>query len=286
MSPEHRDYLRPAADDGLAAAEVGPWAEEKYRRLGMYAEMFSTGMKNRWDKRVYLDLFAGPGHAIIREGHLRVLTSPLLALTVRDPFDKYIFCEAHPDTLAVLRRRSIAIAPSADVDYLAGDANAQVDGIAAAIPAHSRGSTVLSFCFIDPFGLDIQFETVRRLGTDRAMDFLILLALGMDATRNWRTYLGPGNNRVAAFLGNPAWRERWMQAEREGKSPIRFLAEEYAHGMSGLGYLTPGLERMIEVRTRDNNMRLYYLAFFSKNERGYEFWDEVRRYSTDQLGLL
>ena len=58
-----------------------------------------------------------------------------------------------------------------------------------------------------------------------------------------------------------------------------------AAAMSALGYLTPGLERMIEVKTYDNNMPLYYLAFFSKSARGYQFWDEVRRYSTDQLGL-
>lgn len=42
---------------------------------------------------------------------------------------------------------------------------------------------------------------------------------------------------------------------------------------------------MIEVRTYDNNMRLYYLAFFSKNEKGYEFWGEVQKYSSGQLGL-
>ncbi len=27
---------------------------------------------------------------------------------------------------------------------------------------------------------------------------------------------------------------------------------------------------MLEVKTYDNNMRLYYLAFFSKSEKGYQ----------------
>jgi beta-lactamase superfamily II metal-dependent hydrolase len=66
VSRRHKDYLIAAPDDGLPAAEVGPWAVEKYRRVGMYAEIFSTGMKNRWDCRAYIDLFAGPGHAVIR----------------------------------------------------------------------------------------------------------------------------------------------------------------------------------------------------------------------------
>jgi len=45
--------------DGLISPEVGPWAETKYRLLALYDELFSTGMKNKWDQRVYLDLYAG-----------------------------------------------------------------------------------------------------------------------------------------------------------------------------------------------------------------------------------
>lgn len=248
----------------------------------MYAEMFSTGMKHRWSHRVYIDLFCGSGHALIRERGLRVLTSPLIALGLRDPFTKYIFCDSDSEQLAALRTRATRTSPAANVEYVPGDANQRVRDIEALIPPHSSERTALSFCFIDPFGLDIHFETIRRLGSGRPIDFLTLLALGMDATRNWSTYLGPDNVKVDKFLGNSSWRDRWEIASRERKTPIRFLAEEYAARMTSLGYLNPGLERMIEVRTHDNNMRLYYLAFFSRNERGYEFWDQVRKYSTDQ----
>jgi hypothetical protein len=30
----------------------------------------------------------------------------------------------------------------------------------------------------------------------------------------------------------------------------------------------------------------YYLAFFSRNERGLQFWNEVLKYSDDQLSLI
>lgn len=117
------------------------------------------------------------------------------------------------------------------------------------------------------------------------MDFLILLALGMDALRNWSTYLRPTSTKVDLFLGDSTWRERWKDFETRDSSPIRFLATEYARSMTSLGYLTTSLEQMLEVRTQDNNMRLYYLAFFSKHNKGYEFWKEVLKYSTSQLGL-
>ena len=48
-------------DDGLQMWETGPWAEKKYRVLYNYMQMFSSGMKNLWDKRVYVDLYAGCG---------------------------------------------------------------------------------------------------------------------------------------------------------------------------------------------------------------------------------
>lgn len=283
---KHKDYLISAIDDGLPAPEVGPWAVEKYRRMGMYAEIFATGMKFQFPTRIYIDLFTGPGHAIIRGEGRRVLTSPLLGLSMPDRFSKYIYCDKEAPFIAALRRRADALAPDSRKCFITGDANQCVDEIAGEIPAHSPRNKVLSFCFVDPFGLDIRFSTIKSLGDGRAMDFLILLALGMDATRNWALYVRPENRKVEDFLGDGAWRDRWKAAESKGTTPIRFLAEEYANAMTRLGYLTRGIDQMIEVKTYENNMRLYYLAFFSKHERGYEFWKEVQRYSTDQLGLL
>lgn len=285
MSRSPRDYLVEVADDGLPAPEVGAWAEEKYRRVGMYAEMFATGMKNTWPTRVYVDLFAGSGHAIIRESGKRVLTSPMLALRAPDPFSRYILCERDESYAATLRVRASRSALAESCVVLNRDVNESTDEIGRLIPPYRRGNRVLTFCFVDPFGLDIHFETIRRFGEARAMDFLILLALGMDANRNWANYRRSENHKVDLFLGGDSWRNRWPSAERNGDSPILFLAREYAHAMNDIGYLTRDTSEMIEVKTYTNNMRLYYLAFFSKHPKGYEFWKHVRAYSTDQFDL-
>lgn len=253
--------------------------------VAMYSEIFSTGMKNVSPTRVYVDLFSGPGHVLMGNAHKRVLTSPLLALTVPNRFSKYVFCDKSPERIDALRQRATRMAPEVDIDYVHGDVNQQIDRIAALVPVHSAAQRVLSFCFVDPFDLGIHFETIRGLGSARAMDFLILLALGMDATRNWATYVKVDNKKVDRFLGDETWRSRWHEAESQGISVTRFLATEYASAMSKLGYRTTSLQQMIEVKTLDNNMRLYYLAFFSKNEKGYKFWHEVQKYSTDQLGF-
>lgn len=77
-------------DDGLNCPDVGGWAEGKYRLLALYDELFSTGMKNKWDQRVYVDLYAGAGHSRIQGTKTVLKGSPIIALTVTNPFDKYI----------------------------------------------------------------------------------------------------------------------------------------------------------------------------------------------------
>lgn len=50
-----------ATPDDLIAPEVGEWSLQKNTRLWNYLGIFTTGMKNAHNKRVYVDLFAGAG---------------------------------------------------------------------------------------------------------------------------------------------------------------------------------------------------------------------------------
>jgi len=270
-----------AEEDGLPCSVVGAWAEDKYKLVGLYDRLFSTGMKNKWPTRVYIDLYSGPGFVRVR-GTGRMLTgSPLLALGVPDPFDKYIFCESAPELLAALRSRVDRYSPKADVAFVCGDCNEKIEEICANIPAPSPRRGVLTFCFIDPFDISIKFSTLRRLSS-HFIDFLILLALHMDANRNVEHYLDPGNPKVDEFLDLPDWRERWKIAESRGVRFPRFLAEEYSVRMEELGYLRQSWERMKQVRSVGKNLPLYRLALFSRSKVAYQFWDDVLKYSSYQ----
>lgn len=92
-------------DDGLPTPEVGPWVEEKYGLVKLYYRLFSTGMKEKWDSRVYIDLYAGTGRSKIRGTNHILEASPLLALGVPDKFDKYIFCEKDRALIEALQQR-------------------------------------------------------------------------------------------------------------------------------------------------------------------------------------
>ena len=80
--------MKKVKDDGLFIDSAGSWAERKYDLLDQYANMFATSMKNRWDNRIYIDLFSSSGYAGIKGTDNIVMTSPLIAADVQNKFDK------------------------------------------------------------------------------------------------------------------------------------------------------------------------------------------------------
>ncbi len=272
-----------ATADGLEAPEVGAWAERKYKLVQMYDELFATGMKNKWT-RVYVDLFAASGKARVRNTNKILLGSPLLAITIPDRFDKYIFCEKDHSLLDSLKTRVAQHHPDVHPSFVEGDCNEKVDEIIGYIPIASSTNKVLTFCFVDPFSLNIEFRTIEKLAS-RFVDFLILLAFS-DANRNAGTYMKANSEKLDKFLGTTAWREEWKAEMKKDPSFVRFIAKEYATRMISLGYHKDSMKLMIENRSDERNLSLYHLAFFSRHERGYQFWREVRKYASKEQDLF
>jgi three-Cys-motif partner protein len=271
-------------DDGLLTPEVGGWAETKYRLLALYDELFSTGMKNKWDQRVYLDLYAAAGYSRIQGTSKFLKASPIIALTVAHPFDKYIFCEESEDLLNALKARVKRIGPQANVAYILGNCDDEIEKIYQQLPKGSSTNKVLSLCLVDPFDFGLKFETLRRLSTV-FMDFVVLLAIGMDANRNYEHYVDGNSKKIDEALGNREWRERWKAIGARRSDFRRFLAREFCRSMESLDYLKKPLDRMKLVRSVEKNLPLYYLALFSRSETAFKFWDDVLRYSTEQKNL-
>jgi three-Cys-motif partner protein len=268
-------------DDGLVCPQVGRWAEEKYRLLYLYDELFATGMKYKWDKRVYIDLYSGAGYSKI-QGTDRILrASPALALTVSRPFDKYIFCEENGELREALAIRAKRIAPQADVVCIGGNCDDSVSEICAEIPKPSLSNRVLCLCLVDPFDFGIKFNTIRKL-SKFFTDFVVLLAIGMDANRNYDHYVDGDSPKIDEALGNTDWRGRWKVISVRRSEFRQFLAVEFSKSMESLGYLPQGLENMKLVRSDEKNLPLYYLAMFSRHETAGKFWKDVLRYGTDQ----
>ncbi len=271
-------------DDELTCPVVGKQAEEKHGLVSFYAKLFSTGMKDKWHERVYIELYAGSGYSKIRDTSRTIAGSPIQALTLEHPFDKYIFCEKNPKNLDALKVRVEKTAPLVKVAYILGDCNQRVDDILAEIPPHSASHRVLSLCFVDPFDIGIKFETLRKLSA-KYVDFLVLLALYMDANRNMDNYVKDEAVKIDEFLGSKTWRERWKARMLEGIKFPQFLAEEFSKSMKMLHFQPQPFYKMKPITIPEMNVRLYTLALFSRSPRAYTFWDQVLKYSTDQMVL-
>jgi len=280
------DPIIPVNEDGLFIPEIGAWAETKYKLLGGYCEIFTTGMKNLWDNLVYIDLFAGAGYAKIKETNKIRMTSALIALSVSHKFNKYIFCEKDETNFKALQERVKRHFPELydKVQFIKGDSNENINDIIAAIPRHSIDEKVLRFCFVDPFSLNLKFKTIKQLSQIGKIDFLILLALYMDANRNLTYYINDKSKKVEEFIDDPNWRTPFLKGNIPINDFIKFLAEKYDENMKKIDYKEPVKKHQVKIE--GINVPLYYLAFYSKHERGNDFYQKVEKYLSNQQSLF
>lgn len=273
-------------DDGLLTPDVGDWAEDKYRLVKLYASLFTTSMRGKWDRLVYVDLFAGAGRAAIRGTQRIVPASPLVALNVDHRFDRYVFSDADNEKLDALKTRVRRDFPDVDSRFVPGDVNQNVSAILQELPAAHRGRKVLGFCFVDPYRLrHLKFETISTLAT-RYMDFLVLIPSGMDAHRNERTYTKPSSTTLDEFLGRTDWREAWAVEKKQGRPFERFVTDAFGESMKRLDYLYEEIENPLLVRLTEKNVPLYRLALFSRHPLGAKFWKEARKSADPQRSLF
>lgn len=282
------DDICTVQDDGLPAPEVGDWGLEKYRLVKIYASIFARSMKNKWQHRIYLDLFAGSGRSTLRDTGQIVESSPLISLRVPDPLTHHIFCEQDEVLMAALEQRVRRDFQAAPATFIQGNVNVHHEEIVATLAGIRGRSKALAFCFADPYGFtNLDFDTIRSLS--RAyMDFLVLIPVGMEGQRFIDPYsrMARGSAPLDAFMGTDTWRDAYA-AKRPAQSVDILLTEFYADRMKELGYVYGGVDTSVMVRNRaSTNQPLYRLGFFSKHKLGEKLWSEARAAASDQRRLF
>lgn len=266
--------------DGLITPEIGNWSEKKYNLLGRYCGIFTKAMKDKWNL-VYIDLFAGAGYAKIRETGATVKNCALVAMTTEKAFDFHLFNELDKEKYEALVARSAKHCDGRRHKVLNLDTNADIESIMAEVPTFNNGKGRLMFCFLDPFSLALHYDTIKALAKHK-VDFLILLALQMAAKRNFHNYINEENETISRFIGNPDWRKEFDKTAFGVKDFTRFLASQYDDRFQKLGYHTDVEKEQIAT---DTGLKLYYLAFYSRNDLGSKFFKAVKKASNDQFTL-
>lgn len=234
--------LPPPKDDGLFIPEVGEWSQDKHYFLLRYIDIFTTSMKDKWGALHYIDLFAGAGIERIRNSQKLEWGSPMIAAHARYKFAQLHLCEKKPEKHEALRKRVISKCPNAQIIH--GDANEKINEIINNIPAQGA----LSLAFLDPYGLHLDFETLRILA-ERKADLIIFFADRIDAIRNWEhCYLDDPESNLDRFLGpNSNWGKLLNETPRDRHAEV--LREFYVRQLQEkLGYTEFAYERISNIK--------------------------------------
>lgn len=272
-----------ASDDNLFIDDSGPWAARKYNLIEYYANLFATSMKNKWNNRIYIDLFSSCGYSRIKGSSEIVMTSSLIAASVHDKFDKYIFCELKSEKINALKTRASRDFPNLKACFINSDVNTSVDQIIDEIPKFSKDFTGISLCLVDPYNIDnLSFKTILALSNYK-IDFLVLIPSYMDVNRNENNYFDEKSFLVSKFLDNQYWRDEWNKFKLQGFTFGTFIVKAFNDRMIKEGFLGLENDEFILIRNPQNNSPLYHLAFYSKSKLGKKFWNNARKGTSDQL---
>jgi three-Cys-motif partner protein len=252
--------LATVEDDNQEIADVKPWSADKHYFLQRYIDAFTTAMKDKsWASLHYIDLFAGPGIECI-EGKGLAWGSPLIAAQATNRFQRLHLSEKNSKKHDALASRLRTFAQPSEPQLICGDANIAVEAIVDELPDRS-----LSLAFLDPYGLHLHFQTLRRL-SQRRVDLIILFPDHLDALRNWDIYLEKDNSNLDLVLGTDRWRRAThsLPSDRWGES----LRQIYEAQIRQLGYVAFAHQRI----SRRDGCPLYMLIFCSKNKTGTRIW--------------
>jgi len=273
-------------DDQLPLRCVGFWAREKLYYLERYMEVFNSSMKDKWPKRAYIELFAGPGSGIVRNSGQIVKGSPLAAIEQAVPFSRHIFVDINTDALSALENRAKRLRPNADIKLISRDCNSSVNEVRTSID-----SSYLILTFIDPTSMQAKFSTIHNLTQGLRMDLIINFPL--QAINRSYTYALQGyGQKYDDFFGTTEWRSILTSYTNIRSIGARLL-DLYKNQLRSIGY--GQINDLADNQSSEfagilvrgpKNIPLYYLVFASKHKIAYKFWDEIQKIRADSQRRL
>ena len=174
----------------------GSWTKEKLKRVQKYLAAYATILNKKGFKYAYIDAFAGTGYRLAKgaeksgenlfpelvdeETREFIEGSATIALQIVPRFSKYIFIEKkgkHIPELQKLKERF----PSLAADILIK--NEEANDYLKRLCTESNWSGHRAVMFLDPFGMQVKWETIQAIASTGAIDLWILFPLGVAVNR-------------------------------------------------------------------------------------------------------
>lgn len=192
----------------------GEHTRRKLDVVSKYLSAYVTVMKKQRFRLFYVDGFAGSGGSTSKADQVGsdpalfptsdvVEGSPLRALSIEPPFDRYLFIEKAEKNVKSLNDVCSRF-PDRNYEIWPGDANEKLRQFCDGLRNHRSDRAVV---FLDPFGLSVEWETICDLASTEKVDLWYLVPVdGMSRQiKNDGSFL-PGANRIDVLWGSKAWR--------------------------------------------------------------------------------
>jgi len=267
--------------DGLVVREIKRHTEDKLDILRRYSDTFLLALKKPAPPKYYLDLFSGPGICFNTDTNREIDGSPFIAIKIGESlygFERYIFVDIEKENIDALRNRIESRFPNVlqRIIYINGDCNNVSREIHSYLPQYS-----FTLAFVDPEGLDVNFNTISKITDDRNVDLIVNFPIGMAAKRNIHKFIKKEESKLAAFLGTNKWREN-IASTQDKVIITQLLANIYCEQLKSLGYkYVEPFSDMELVRSTEKSVPLYYLVFASKHPMGHELWRKITSRKSD-----
>lgn len=245
---------------------VGDWVPEKHAILAKYINA-TYGARAKWQHRVYIDLFCGPGRVKVRgEDFTRDGGAAVAWHAARSKpgaFTQMCIGDLDAQKLDACAQRLKAL--DASVQAFNG---AAVDVVLPVLNSIPQGALVLAY--LDPYNLgNLSYQVISTLARLKAIDFALHFST-MDLQRNVEIDFVANASRFDAVA--PGWRDA-IDVRSLSKAECRAAFFEYWCGlMEQLGFKVS--ERKPLVRDA-RQIPLYRLVFLSRNGLPDKIWDDV-----------
>ncbi len=266
----------------------GNWTEEKLERVRKYLSAYATIMNKQPFRFAYIDAFAGAGYRTLKESEnsselmfpemLEFLDgSARVALKVEPQFDTYIFIEKDKDRFSKLEKLKDDFPHLRDrIELVRADGNTHVQNLCSYNWLSSRRRAVL---FLDPYGMEVKWQTIEAIANTKAIDLWLLFPLGVAVNRLLRRdgQIDEGiRNILDQFFGTKDW---FNEFYKESETPSLFEnlpSQQKVDNWDAIEHYF--IERLDSVFTEvaknplrlynSRNIPLYLLCFAAGNPRG------------------
>src|SRR5215218_2086807 len=196
--------------------EVNAWSEIKLEIVEKYGAAYTNAFAGQPRlKKFYVDAFSGAGAHISKTSGTQIEGSPVRALKIRPPFDRFFFIDMNEHKTAHLKAQC---ANRTDVHIETGDASQYL--IQTLLPTIRYEKFNRALCLFDPYGLHLDWRAMEMAGQSRAVDMFLNFPV-MDMNRNaiWRNpdaVPQEGIDRMNRFWGDESWRQAAYAAHVQG----------------------------------------------------------------------